>query len=334
MFERLKRWLSGGKQVTETRITREDKEKVAEQYKQQVSQKDAKIMDLNKQLKELKKRFKKQEKKTKKEKRKKQKEKAERMGEKPYTDNMKLSLKKLFKYIEKKDKIRVLTREHMFMGFLDDVQWKPVGDKMSWHIITYDDDGNRFDVIDGFNLQNLIHRPNGTVDTLKNGILVVNRSFFKRSVIPDSYMTEHGKPKHIETILQEKEAQMNQMYSRLVSSKKKEQQERTRRKEEHLGKQVQKSRADTVSSDILSDVKDFADSLNSYNDLNNKIKEEQARSTSLKNEVQSMQKTMKGVFNELEENLPKQKVEQAREQLMEEMKQLKEIQPDENKGGD
>lgn len=332
MFERLKRLLFGRGQVTETRISREDKEGVEDAYKRQVGQKDAKIMDLNKQLKEMEKKFDKVKKERNKEKKKKQKERAERLGEKPYTDKQRLSLKRLFKYVDSKEEVRVLSREHMFLGFLEDVYWEPVGDKMSWHIITNNGDGKRFDVIDGFNLQNLIHRPNGTLDTLENGILVVNRSFFKRSVIPDSYITEHGKPKHIESLLQEKEEQMNQIYSRLVNAKEREQKERTRRKEENLGKQVQKARADTIQKDILADIKDFSDSVSRYREVTNQLQEEQTKNTSLKNHVQSLQSSVKDVFDELEERMPKDDVAHAREQFMEEMDKLKEITKEDSGG--
>lgn len=327
MLEKLKEIIFGESKRTtkETQITKEQKEEIPKYYRKQLAEKDAKVMDLQKQLQQMEERFDSLKEDAQEKERKRQEEREQRLGDKPFTDQREIDWGELLDYVRNGGKIQVLSREHMFMGWLHTIKMKPVGDKMTWHIITRNDEGKYFKVIDGMNLQNLIHRPTGLVDALDTGVLVINRSFFKSTPVPDSFITEYGKPKHIETVLQEKNEQMQQLRQRMEGAKKREQEERSRRKEDQLGKQVQKARADTMSKNLLSDVKDMTNVLKNYRQKDEDLMEQSERATSLKNKAQALQETVKDTFEHLEKTGSKDEVRKAKDELVEELDKLKDI---------
>lgn len=304
-------------EVTEARVGKDDVKEIEEAYKKQIGIKDGQLMDKeeeiakkNEIIKNLKEEKEKLEKKAEEERR-------ERLKEKPFVEKEKISVKDLMDYL-KEGEIRVLSREHRNLGKLVDFHLVPVGDKMTWNIIT-NMDGEKYNIMDGFELMNMIHRPNGFIDALENGVMVVNRSFDSRTPTPDTYVIEGGDEKSVETFMQQKKKQLDNLYNNLMRAKKSETEERTRRKLEKLDQQSQKARADTLSKETLSSVKDIIDQMGRIKEVYEERDKALDRMSGLENQVKSMEKTMTKVFDRLEETAPKDEVERARSELREDL---------------
>lgn len=327
IWKKIKKLFGAGKKTEIKEIAARDKSDIPKYYKKQVGIKDGQIQKLQEDKQKKEKVIQKLQKKLEKEKKKKEKEKKRILKKRDLKEGKKLSMRKILHCLKEDEKsILVLSREHTPLGYLYDFKLRPVEDKLLWQIITFNPkNGKKLNVMDGFSLQKMIHRPEGFVDVLESGFMVINRSAHSRSHIPDTYVMEYGSKKNIENLLQEKEQQINQFYNMAAGAKKDEQKERTRRKFDNLDKQMQKTRADVASENALSAIKDIQTDFKNIKKLYEEKESSQAATTRLTNLVKSMQQGLNDFEELASKNASKDDIKQARDSLMEDMKEFKEI---------
>lgn len=168
----------------------------------------------------------------------------------PFVKRNSLSIYELMNFSRKKKEIKVLTKDHRYIGRLWDIRISVMGNMYFFDILTELDEGGKKvvkTIMRHPELSECFHNAVGFVDAIKNGVLILNR-MMDGHFVPDLY-TDDGKG--VDEVIGMQHEQIDELSGIASKAKEREEDERQRRKIEKLGHDSRKKFADTASAALV-----------------------------------------------------------------------------------
>lgn len=212
--------------------------------------------------------------------------------------------------------LKVVTREHRYLGVLDDIWLEVVGNKMLWKIVVRNN-GKLKVAMKGFSFKEMIHRPVGLIDALNTGVLVLNRTYDGKFVPDVEWIEYGGEAKDIEDMMADMEEKISSLQSEVVEARSNEEEERTRRKLDNVSAQAEKARADALADSVTGSLEKIREMMSAFGKAMQQAGEASTSAGILRQKIEKMESVVEEVQDKLEKKLPQDRVEHATENLKE-----------------
>lgn len=147
----------------------------------------------------------------------------------PFTKRNSISLFDLLNFSRKKKQIRVMTRDHQYVGRLIDMRMSSLGNTYVYDIITdvKDKKGKREQklIMRHDNFSEMFHNPLGFINAIKNGVIVINR-LSSGQFVPDLIYDDGRNIDEIVGELQDRQSELQDIASRTTERADSERHER------------------------------------------------------------------------------------------------------------
>ncbi len=229
--------------------------------------------------------------------------------------------------LEKPGVIKVVTREHRYLGTFHDLWFEVVGNKLLWKIIV-NREGKLRVAMKGFSFTGMVHRPVGLVDALRSSVLVLNRTYDGKFVPDVEWIEYGGESQDIEDMMGQLEEKIASLEGELVQARTNEEKERTKRKLDRVGAESEKARADALADHVTNELESVKAMAQTFGKMAEQLGESNTSANILRQKIEKMESVVEEVQDKLEKRLPEDKVEHVMQQTKELMQFLGEMRED------